>query len=638
MESMESPTRLPPNTFLPPRASSEDPMVRFATDLMSTHQSTLDKSHAQALLGFGQLVPFDSNALVVGRSYAPYPVLSLLGFVLERSPYYSQGTRQSWPASLEGFDEPIVEKLCKDKLMAGEWVAAVFMAAGADPWRSGVYVYETEGKSVEWGYPHASAPVFHALKSGMSGLVELMLEKPGAPGLEELVNSAVPSEIRNIKESATESWFHAACAEPRLKPLLDWMLDKGVRPLSSSRRHVLEQATPRALEEFSSRGLMPVDKDLVRRLEAAWRARTKAGDLEASDQAKMSALVRGREIKNDDIRASEFMVLLTKNPWGKIPLSGLDGYAANTGVELLASVAKVPSGALSGQWSGLAAHLINRLRQSDDRGGGVREFDLRQMVGRKDLEASSSPSPLAGAIGFEWRNGAPIDGIVSLLLLGRDSSSSAYVPPDRWRELTQAQADLLGVGDALKWASSHVDAAITFTQAIVSRGSESAASTMTSVWARALSRHPDYLEGSMDRRLRLMSALHGDFSIHEVGRMNRLLQALTPWSPDASYISAPQRDLKALDAPLLSLALESALSTRKEPWLRQVVENMDLFSDRDLDRIQGWLKVIDKAAAAGKSTPAPALVSLLSSTLKARLFEISFPEGAKADPASRPRM
>lgn len=621
-DRMDARIVLPPQTLFPTAFDDQDPMAELAKELLGGHNH-MSPARARALLAFGQRVPFDPNALVVDTYARP-----LMAFVLERMPYYTEGTNHDWPDAAEGFADLSVKQWDGPQAQAasGEWVAAALMAAGADPWRAGQRTQE-RSSPVQWGYPHSSAPVFHALRCGMAGLVALMMKKPGAPSVDELFHSPVSPKFEQVRQAAWDSWLHAACAEPKMIHVLNWALDQGVRPNPSSTRHVLEFAHPGALDAFASRGLLPTDKALVRRLESAWRSRAKAEDLSSQKMVAMSAKLKGESVSSEDLLASDFMVLLTKNPWGK---QSFLANPCNLGVEFLASRARVPTGALAGNWSGLGAQLVHRLRQSSDRGSGAADFYLEEMIGRKGLESISSPSPLAPSIGFDWREDVAIDGFVALMMLGRSNPTRS---DQDWRELLKKEGALLGIGEVLEWANAHVDDAISFTEAMIFRGAESAAGTLTQVWRKALEVNPDYLGGSMERRLRLMGALHSHFSLKERGRVNRLVSALTPWT---AAVSNGVPDFSTLDSQELSLALETALVTRDSAWLEKLPECFDRFSDRDLDRIQVWLKALDKEARADPSIRDDARVGVIESCLKQKVFDSSLKPAAPQKP--RPRI
>lgn len=108
---MESLARLSPETLLPARQESQDPMAALALGLLSSPQDSLGRAHAQALLAFGQRVDFDPNALMERGVFGLSKTCSLLSFVLESMPYYTRGTRHAWPSTLEGFDRGLSERL-----------------------------------------------------------------------------------------------------------------------------------------------------------------------------------------------------------------------------------------------------------------------------------------------------------------------------------------------------------------------------------------------------------------------------------------------------------------------------------------------------------------------------------------------
>src|SRR5690606_18676013 len=112
---------------------------------------------------------------------------------------------------------------------------------------------------------------------------------------------------------------------------------------------------------------------------------------------------------------------------------------------------------------------------------------------------SQCPGQLAAAVGFDWRPGLPIDGIVALVLLGQGtvsisgawsaSSRGALESGPEVEDRLAEAARALGVDDVRAWASEHAKSAIAFTRAAITRSSSRAAAALASVWKMALLTH-----------------------------------------------------------------------------------------------------------------------------------------------------
>lgn len=416
-------------TILPPvpqswKESGEDPLVSLVKSMSDTSRGyQFSEGHFLAIATFAQQVDFDPNSLVQTR-LGPAKVSSLLSFLLSKVPNDSCKVKVQWPDTLDDFQEMTFPEGVFPH--PAEWLGAMLLSKGADPWAKGEVVVGTSrhaGQVAKWGYPSVTAPIFQALRCGMLGLADKMIQMPGAPSIERLAHDPTEWMTLPVRDSAAvnESWLHRVASEEIFIPVLEWFLDKGITPRKESRFHPLEQAHPKALVIFKEKGLLPSDKATQRRLASAWRARAKSQELSANDLTKMVAVLEGRAVNPEEKTASEFMILLTKNAWGSTP-SECHRYAYNTGAKKLVQRAEVTTGALSGTWSRLAALMVNRLRQSRmtvNRSSGIPRYELEGMLGEEDAK---KPGPLlANAIGFDWRPGIAIDGLVSLALLGNAS-------------------------------------------------------------------------------------------------------------------------------------------------------------------------------------------------------------------------
>lgn len=570
-------------------------LVKDMTDIPSGDY--FSEGQFVAIAAFAGQVEFDPNALVPVK-WGEAKTTSLLNLLLSKVPHAVPKTPVKWPATLEELGGVSFPENASPH--PAEWLAAMLLAKGADPWAYGeveMVGSSQAGKVAKWGYPTVNAPIFQALRCAMVGLADRMLQMPGAPSIERLAHDPTQWMSLPLRDSAAvhESWLHRVSAEASLLPVLEWFLDKGVKPRPESQFHPLEHACPEALEVFASRGLLPSDRATQRKIASAWRARAKSEDLSAGHLTQMVAKLENKEASPEDQVASEFMVLLTKNAWGSSPpfRSHQDSYAQDVGAVKLTQKAEVTSGALSGTWSGLAAFLVNRLRQAGRGGAGVPSYDLEKMLGK---EAAEKPGPLlASAIGFQWRPGVSIDGLVSLALLGRGSGAVYEKESERRREFERAAARL-GVLDPYGWAREHASSSMAFTSVFMGRGATAAFDALFAAWERALSVCPDLLEETPEAKRDLLAALTGNFTMADESRTKKAAQLTAPWYPAFDYRSTSTfPDLGRLDSSEVSLALEVALATNSSEWLRGIGDGIDHLSKEDLDRIDEWAALIRRS-------------------------------------------
>ena len=151
-----------------------------------------------------------------------------------------------------------------------------------------------------------------------------------------------------------------------------------------------------------------------------------------------------------------------------------------------------------GQWSGLAAAAVHFLRVKPQRVGASDLFDVRLMT--RFPAAQETAGALSPALGFDWRPGIAIDGLVALALLGQyqpgvfrssgqPSATQKAIEKDILKSLKHFE-HTAGVGSLKRWANRHASSAMAFTKAAVEDGGIPAANRLGQVWLTALCRHP----------------------------------------------------------------------------------------------------------------------------------------------------
>lgn len=577
--------KLPPNTLpdvLPKRQyrdsppNDADPLCQAALAISDGFgYRHLDEHGAAALVALAQRVAFDPNATLERAG----SVIPLLTYVVSQAPGQPwRSTDRPWPLALEDFGDHLLVPGAGDEppeLVDAEWLAATLVAAGADPW-------------VDAGQEGVGMAAVHAMERGMLGLLKRFLAAPGAPPVSTL--AAAQHEGR--------SWLYRACTKDKEQPLLAFFLDNGARPGPEETAPMLEGASPQGIREFALRGLLPTEKAQVRRLETAWRQRMREKGLTAEEMVEMSALLSGKHTENaeEDARPLRFTQELAQ-PWGESWREYARGaYAANTGADALLEQAVIPSGRLSGRWSGLAVKLAKRLRTAGN--NGVPTFDLRTMVSWADdgtgryagCPPEGNEGLLKGAIGFEWRPGLGIDGLVALVLLGQGDRENE----DALAEVRHAAAQLMGVADVEVWATAHVESAVAFTEALVSPTAQTAATTLAGVWHHALEHHHGWLESRPDLAKRLLQSLNGNFRLEALPRFSpktglpkwppAMLGILTHIAPGAA---SPGFVLDQVPEHERWVALEIALMVERPEVLTAILKMKGL-RHSEIQRMQTW--------------------------------------------------
>lgn len=540
-------------------------------------------------------VPFDPNARVASEMFPSTALGAALKCI---NPNQLQRCDRAWPSSLDGFSGALLQSFesslgetCHDQVDA-EWLAAVILAAGANPWADrGDATYHA-------GFGSA---FYYACRLGLVGLVERMWDVvDGRPTVEELSTTLVDvyrGDRQLVAPLLDHAMLHADTGLAR------WLLEKGVRPLPD-RVHPASQAIRVGhVQALKDHGLLPLDGPGRRALETIWKARLKKGDLSPEMLTDFQEIFASQALaapqREEQTLVASFEQLASSVAWNS---SSYLMFTGNIGQEDLLKTASLPKGPLAGQWNRLSIELLRHVRQGKSR--GVMPWDLGNLIEKKEgqpLELTNSTRGLlSSALGVEWKPGVALDGLVALALLGMGDSaqrdaSSVCVHPLTEQPLMDKAAGLLGIADVPAWANAHAEASVVFTEAFTKGGSDPACTRLQQVWAAALTRHPTWLADQPVLGLRLLQALTFNFRrVHLLrsaatkegllGNSSELGMVIGKLWPDV--VSSEVPDLSAISAPVRSLGVEVALMVRSPAWLSSLENAFHTLSATDRQRVE----------------------------------------------------
>lgn len=474
-----------------------------------------------------------------------------------------------------------------------EWLAAVLLAAGADPWAN-----RSDGDPL-------GPCLTRAMDHHLFGLVVRMMDMPGAPAWKALAEAPVPTAARHPR--ARESWLHAVAAskEPREACLAQLL---AARPEVSSNPHPLARAFPWALAAYDRAGQRPTDPALGKSLLAHWRQRLKSKDLSVEEFTQMemglSGLSAGDTAQADQrAHAAQLVRELGQVPWGSAKGTSVDRCTVAT-LQRRGSVAK---GALAGEWTLLAAAALQHLRGYNSHGVSSWTLDWHLEKGHP-----ARAGDLQAARGFDWRPGVAIDGLLVLSLGGMAFSPNA--PDSSFLE----NMALLGVDDGEAWATEHLPAALAFTRVLA--GSATAAEQLSETWGALARRFPRLLETRPDVMrdvVRLLEPHPGlDTSYRQASRVwapvlggDRHLSPLVRQMIPGVWTDAKPPVFADLPPAQQALAVEVAFLLRAPAWTAALIEGIPALPTESRERVQGWLADYDKRSHTNKNGSAVARLS-----------------------------
>lgn len=588
-------THLPPSV-LDTGSPTPSPLASYLGALVgndSTRSPTLFEASVRGALASATL-PFDPDEVmetpsnrVSGRPYKWTLLEAALEMGAEEHP---AAPAREWPKQIEQFDSNLYAKHLAQRSGVGtrnasplnaEWLAAALLAAGCNPWN--------DGREDPNALPLA---VSQSIQLGYAGLLKRFFQCPGAWSAQRVWDAPL---VYSKSSSLGERAGVAASGLGGSTHVIEVLMDQGARPTSDEELvGLLAPAHPDMVEVVMSRVDHKPGPKHQKALTDAWAERAKKGMLGVEGLARMTSMVS--DVDNaEELYARLQVDQLLATDWGKEPngskSQAYDFMPDHTPQVLSAQVTK-KGGPSAGNWSVLAAAAFSRIRQTSSRGAlgwsvavmlpTVREPQTQRWV-RPDLDSPELKGCLKDAIGFDWRPGVAIDGVMALAALGQQGEVSSDDPQLKanLRDLERA----LGVPDLNAWATEHAQAAAEFTLTILKTSSLTQAKPMLTTWATALSRNPGMAQGiRLDTAVDLMLSLSAHFRIlaqfqagpAHLDALNSLPRSLFPHLTPLYQGMVPDRpfeglELKAALAVLLNQAGDGIVGEIK-PYIEKAIE------------------------------------------------------------------
>lgn len=585
-----------PSAHLPP-PSNADALVAHLTQVQRQpegHTVLLEPAEARGLLSQLSQWPFDPNARVPcvapNRNSALRPVLA---HVLSRLP----PTRPvppcpaaAWPSTVDAFGaawwgawkDP--DRPGGGEAVDGEWLAAVLLAAGANPWAD-------RTPKAPWGESLPSA-----LERGYGRLACRMMETAGGPSWDEVARMPCPKAVNGVSGFVPKTWWTAVAASPSLLPVFEQVMHHAV-PWPTQGPHPLDHVAPQTLGVAARYGRLPTQATEVRRLRTAWGARLRANQIPAATFTQMEAVLAGSPDgasptppDAERTRESQALQALTKHGWGSQSY-GLPRHPhaqSPTAAQWCERVEVTGATAVRGTWSRLAIEWMQALRGCrQGQWDSLPAMPLQAWLANPSFDPQVNRGALTPAIDFEWRPGIPMAGLAWLMTHGARMDP---IPK-------QGNLSVLGVDDETVWTQRHLPSAVAFTQAVLQRASGKAHSNLLRVWLVAVEvaavRQALYAQPS--ETLTLFRALHNQF--YGEGMMVDLWQRLSDPHCSRPRFARPPDVLSnhvwlATEPPWRLVEWEVGLGTRSLEWLEQTA-NKGLQAS-ELERLEAWLDVMSK--------------------------------------------
>lgn len=622
-------THLPPSV-LDTGSPTPSPLASYLGALVGndgTPSPTLSEAGVRGALASATL-PFDPDEVmetpssrVSGQPYKWTLLEAALEMGAEEHP---AAPAREWPKQIEQFDSNLYAKHLAQRSGVGtrnasplnaEWLAAAVVAAGCNPWN--------DGREDPNALPLA---VSQSIQLGYAGLLKRFLQCPGAWSAQRVWDAPlVYSKSSSLGERAG-----VAASGLGSTHVIEVLMDQGARPASDEELvGLLSAAHPDMIEAVMSRVLRKPGPKHQKALTNAWGERVKKGMLDVEDLTRMTAMVS--DVNNEEELYARLQVdqLLTTD-WGKEPngskSQAYDFMPDHTPKVLSTQVTK-KGGPSAGNWSVLAAAAFSRIRQTASRGAlgwsvavmlpTLRDPNTKDWV-RPNLDSPELKGCLKDAIGFDWRPGIAIDGVVALAALGQQGGVSSNDPhlKANLRDLERA----LGVPDLNAWATEHAQAAAEFTLAILKTSSLTQAKPMLTTWATALSRNPGIAQGiRLDTAVDLMLSLSGHFRIMaqfqagpaQLDAINSLYRSLFPHLTPLYQGMVPERPFEGVE---LKAALAVLLNQSGDGIVGGIKPYIEKATDEHFQLIESRIELIGSAQAREK-----ALAQLMEWRLAQRL-------------------
>ena len=566
------------------------------------------------ILAMAALHPFDPKEKVSWVSgyhnNAIVETTPLIEAVLRLACANQEPPTQSWPQEIGGFGPQLetIDRNGEPNEIGTEWVAAALVAVGCNPWED-----KTQG------LPEA---VRLALNMGMGGLVERFLECDGAMKPQQLLDLVIDDQ----------ELMTSTIVNPKNAWIVERLVERGAK--ISSEEHVLSVLStgkPNIVEILGKAGLPKTTESTKKKIRSAWTARVKQNDLSAQQVGDMLAQTFGSEGDEMTAAALDIQRFLGVE-WGKPPNSSTAqayGFTIKDANETSASErAVVRAGAMGGEWSVFAAAVASRIRIAT--GGGAAGWSTHRMLRQSFNEqtktwelADVSQAPFKGclksAMGFDWKPGILIDGVVALGLLGQcgENLSQSMFASRRNQDKIDEEVEkdierfglAAGIEDPRAWAEAHAQDAAAFTCRVLKANHSNQTKALLSTWGVALGRCPGMARAIDDQtKTDLLAALCGNFQMTtywhnkpsdaEKDRFTTIARTLWPDLQGAAMAGGlapgPKREA-ALILDLVSEKLNPTLLGEKYGGLanHMTIRELDLLANHassyslEEDRIQG---------------------------------------------------
>ena len=640
-----------PASALPLKADTS-PLASYLSDVCSGRKSAgvdLIPSVIEGAMALATTHPFDVNdAVHIKHHDDPEHRVSLLDGVLMLYPFARRGSdRRVWPKTVEEFGPSLLtteSPYDKHHRRANvEWFAALLAAAGCNPWSS---PFEPAHERV---LPSAVAT---AMQLGLGGLLERFLTCPGAWSAQQVADARAGTDATH---------WPSLVSQPHLVTVLAVLLEQGAR-LEDPKlwTKVMEVASPEGAQLLGRHSPVVLSDTQEKKIQSAWSTRLKAKELTPANFEAMGQALHGDNVSQAfDSIAAQITQRLSET-WGKAPNGSARrayDFANDLGTASLAARRPLRGGLMAGQWSLLAACAAERIRAADE-GGALgwsvsrmlkSEFDKTKKVWElADTSSREFKGKLAPALGFDWRPGIAIDGIVALSLLGQAGAGTAQETVQvkqaresdvfrEWGDFSQAT----GVEDVRAWARQHAPSAIAFTTQMLKTPHQNVVGCLLRTWNAALAAEPLLLQDTThEERTDLLTALHGKFEV-AIGGWNdatqqcfaKVAQTITG-GLTVNSLTSLAFDKQACSSNELQHAVELALvpAPIQPRTIKSIMESADDLTPATLRRIE-W-----RCKAQLKSALPPGDVGELLSFARSRRLERVFEGSGQVGSATAPRL
>lgn len=490
--------QLPANVLPSHPNGVTSPLGRYLTTLLNASNGVpfdATSSAMEACLGLAMAHPFDPQERVAyGRN--PVQDCSLMGAIIRATNAHTvQLQHRSWPETIEGFGPQLLEGAGyvphRPLQIDNEWVAAALIAVGCSPWGDAPL--------------HAASALPYAVQGaaqmGMAGLLERFLQTSDAWPAQRVADATF------ITRSGEKTLGWEALASQREASLSLEVLTRNGARLTQEKTIVktLAVAYPEAVKALAPT-LPPLSDAAQRKIQDAWKERVVRRELGSEETQTMAKALWGGNAPEDLSAASTTIGQYFSEGWGSTPngsKSQAYDFATNQGAEKLIAQARVKAGPMAGQWSVLAAAAFSRVRQGDAYGalGWNPSAMLSQVFDgeqKKYVLASANKAPykgsLAPALGFDWRPGIRIDGLVLLALMGQCGEGLVRFPGQKNDTEEKVQENLrafqasAGIANLERWVEENLPAAARATQAMIRGNASSAGVRLLHTWFTLINR------------------------------------------------------------------------------------------------------------------------------------------------------